>query len=194
RIAQVLVAHFPEIAETQPELVAHHSTEAGLTEQAVHYWQHAGQRASQRSAHVEAITHLRQGLALLKTLPETAEPTQREVDMLIALGASLLTTQGYGAAEVGETYTYARQRCQPLDDPQRLFPVLRGLWNYYYTRAEFQTARALGEQLLTLAQQSQDSAMLLAAHRALGATCLMLGAGAAAHTHFAQGLALYDPQ
>src|SRR5262249_41869766 len=104
RIAQVLVAHFPEMAETQPELVAHHSTEAGLTEQAVHYWQHAGQRASQRSAHVEAITHLRQGLALLKTLPETAERTQREVDMLIALGASLLTTQGYGAAEVGETY------------------------------------------------------------------------------------------
>jgi class 3 adenylate cyclase/predicted ATPase len=194
RIAQVLEAQLPETAEAEPELLAHHYTEAGLIVQAVAYWHQAAQRAAERSAHVEAISHLRTGLALLKTLPETVERTQREVDMLIALGASLLTTQGYGAAEVGETYTYARERCQPLDDPQRLFPVLRGLWNYSYTRAEYQTARALGEQLLTLAQQAHDAAMLLAAHRALGATWLMLGAGAAAHTHFAQGLARYDPQ
>src|SRR5262249_37830899 len=71
RIAQVLEAQFPEITVTQPELVAHHYTEAGLTEQAVLYWHKAGQSAAQRSAHVEAIVHLRQGLALLKTLPET---------------------------------------------------------------------------------------------------------------------------
>ena len=67
RIAQVLEEQFPETAETQPELLAHHCTEAGLTEQAVHYWHTAGQRASERSAHVEAIAHLRQGLELLKT-------------------------------------------------------------------------------------------------------------------------------
>src|SRR5262249_17101252 len=175
-------------------LLAHHYTEAGLTAQAVYYYHTAAQRAVERSAHVEAIRHLTKGLELLETLSETPQRLQHEVDLHIALGASLLTTKGYGAAEVGETYTYARQRCQPLEDPQRLFPVLRGLWNYSYTRAEYQTARALGEQLLTLAQQSQDSAMLLAAHRALGATWLMRGAGAAAHTHFAQGLALYDPQ
>src|SRR5439155_26944241 len=71
RIAQVLEEQFPETAEAQPELLAHHCTEAGLTEQAVRYWHTAGQRASERSAHVEAIAHLRQGLALLQTLPET---------------------------------------------------------------------------------------------------------------------------
>jgi hypothetical protein len=71
---------------------------------------------------------------------------------------------------------------------------LRGLWSYYNVRTEYQTAHTLGEQLLTLAQQSQDSAMLVAAHRALGATLLYLGAGAAAHTHFTQGVAFYDPQ
>jgi predicted ATPase len=114
--------------------------------------------------------------------------------LLIALGASLLATKGYIAPEVGETYTYAWQFCEHLDDPHRLFPVLRGLWNYSYVRAEHQTAHTLGEQLLSLAQHVQDAAMLLAAHRALGATWLMRGAGAAAHTHFAQGLALYDPQ
>jgi predicted ATPase len=195
RIAQVLEEQFPETAEAEPELLAHHYTEAGRIEQAVGYWQKAGQRAIERSAHVEAISHLTKGLALLQTLPETPDRAQRDVDMRIALGASLLATKGYGAPEVGETYAHARQLCQHLEDPQRLFPVLRGLWNYYYTRAEFQTAHELGEQLLTLAQQqAQDSALLVAAHRALGATWLMLGAGAAAHTHFVQGLALYAPQ
>ena len=73
------------------------------------------------------------GLALLQTLPETPERLQREVDMLIALGASLLATKGYAAPEVGQTYTRAQQLCQHLEDPHQLFPVLRGLWNYYYS-------------------------------------------------------------
>src|SRR5262249_11714953 len=122
------------------------------------------------------------------------ERLQREVNMYIALGASLIVTQGWAAREVGETYTSAQQLCQYLEDPYQLFPILRGLWSYYNVRAELQTAHALGEQLLALAQQSQDSAMLVAAHRALGATLFFLGAAAEAHTHLAQGLALYDAQ
>jgi predicted ATPase len=194
RIAQVLEAQFSEIAETQPELVAHHLTEAGLTEHSVAYWYKAGQRASERSAHLEAITHLRQGLALLQTLPETPQRRQREVDMLIALGASLIAVQGFAASEVGETYSYARQLCQHLEDPYQLFSVLRGLSSYYMVRAELQTAYELGKQLLTIAQQVQDAAMLIAAHRALGTTLYWMGAVASAHTHFVQGIALYDPQ
>jgi predicted ATPase len=95
---------------------------------------------------------------------------------------------------VGETYTYARQLCQHLEDPYQLFTVLRGLWTYYNNRAELQTAHELAAQLLTLAQRSQDPVMLLAAHRALGATLYSLGAVAAALTHYAQGMALYDFQ
>ncbi len=148
RITRVLEAQFPETAEAQPELLAYHYTEAGLIEQAIGYWHKAGQKAIERSAHVEAIAHLRQGLALLQTLPETPARTQREVNMSIALGASLMATKGYAAPEVGETYTRARQLCQSLDDPRQLFPVLRGLWRYYVMRAELQTAHALSEQLL----------------------------------------------
>jgi TOMM system kinase/cyclase fusion protein len=194
RIAQVLEAQCPEATQAQPELLAHHYTEAGLKEQAVHYWHHAGQRASERSAHMEAISHLTKGLELLPTLPETPERVQREVDLLIALGASLFATKGSGAPEVEQTYARARQLCQYLEDPHRLFPALRGLWNYYFIRAKLQTAHELGERLLTLARQVQDSAMLVAAHRALGATLYHLGAVAAAHTNFAQGIALYDLQ
>jgi class 3 adenylate cyclase/predicted ATPase len=194
RIAHVLEEQFPETTVTQPELIAHHYTEAGLTEQAVHYWHKAGQSAVQRSAHVEAISHLRQGLELLETLPETPQRLQREVDMHITLGASLLATKGSGAPEVEQTYLRARQLCEHLEAPHQLFPVLRGLWNYYNGRAEHQTAHALGEQLLTLAQQAQDTPMLVATHRALGTTMFWLGAGASAHRHFAQGVALYHAQ
>ena len=192
RIAQMLESQFPETTETQPELVAHHCMEAGLTNQSVTYWYKASQRAIERSAHVEAIAHLRQGLQLLQTLPETPERTQREVDMLIVLGASLLATKGFAAPEVGQTYTRARQLCAHLDNPHQLFPVLRGLWNYYTARSELQTAKILGEQLLSLAQQAQESVMLLAAQAALGRTLFFLGTVASAHTYLAQGIALYD--
>jgi predicted ATPase len=154
----------------------------------------AGQKAIERSAHVEAIAHLRQGLALLQTLPETPQRLQREVDMYIALGASLIAVKGYAASEVHETYTYARQLCAHLEDSQRLFPVLRGLHGYYTNHAELQTAQELGERLLTLAEQVQDAAMLVPAHAALGRTLFWLGATAAAHAHFTQGIALHNPQ
>jgi predicted ATPase len=141
---------------------------------------------------VEAITHLRTGLALLQTLPATPECSQHELLLHIALGVSLIATKGYAALEVEQTYTRAQHLCEHLDNPHQLFPVLRGLWNYHLVRAEYQTAHALSEQLLTLAQQVHKSTMLVAAHRALGTTSFVLGAVATAHTHFRQGIQLYD--
>jgi predicted ATPase len=185
---------YPDWLVERSEELARHYTEASLTEKAVHYWQQAGQKAIERSAHVEAIAHLRQGLQLLQTLPETPERTQREVDMYIALGASLIATKGQAASEVQQTYTRARHLCQHLTEPHELFSILRGLWVYYSARAEYRMGRELGAQLLTLAQQAQEPAMLVAAHRALGTTLFLLGAVASAHTHFTQGIALYDPQ
>jgi hypothetical protein len=93
------------------------------------------------------------------------------VDLLIVLGALLIATQGFTAPEAGEIYIRAQHLCEHLDDPHQLFPVLRGRWNYYHVRAEHQTAHALGEQLLTLAQQVQDTAMLIATHHSTAAVC-----------------------
>jgi len=194
RIAQVLEEQFPETAEAEPEWLAHHCTEAGLIAQAVAYWYKAGQRAIERSAHVEAIGHLRQGLALLETLPETPQRFQRQVDMLIALGASFIATQGYAAAEVEQTYLRAHHLCKHLENPQQRLPVLHGLWIYYCARSALQTAYTLSEQFLTLAQQAHDPVMLPAAHRAVGTTLFFLGAPTDAYTHFAQGIALSDSQ
>src|SRR5262249_7675908 len=171
-----------------------HYTEANQTEKGVHYWYTAAQRASERSAHVEAIAHLGQGLQLLQTLPETPERRQQEADIHIALGASLIATKGPTAREVEQTYLRAQHLCEHLDDPHQRFPMLRGLWNYYLVRAELQTAHALGEQLLTLAQQVQDSAMLVAAHRAVAATLFLRGMVTSALPHLAEGMALYNPE
>src|SRR5439155_15127624 len=116
RIAQVLATQFPETAETQPELLAHHYTEAGLSAQAIPYWQQAGQRASERSAHVEAMAHLTRGLEVLKTLPDTPERTQQELVLQTTLGPALLATKGYAAPEVGRVYARAQELCQQVGE------------------------------------------------------------------------------
>jgi predicted ATPase len=112
RIAQVLEAQFAEIVETQPELLAHHCTEAGLPAQAVGYWQQAGRKAAQRSAHVEAIAHLNKGLELLRVLPDTPERTQHELVLQTLLGPSLIVSKGFAAPEVAQAYLRARELCR----------------------------------------------------------------------------------
>jgi TOMM system kinase/cyclase fusion protein len=193
-IAQVLAERFPATAETQPELLAHHYTEAGLSAPAVGYWQRAGQRAIQRSAHVEAVNHLTKGLAVLAALPDTAERTQHELVLQTTLGAALMAARGQGAPEVGQAYARARKLCRQVGETPQLFPVLFGLWRLYLMRAEYQTARELAEQCLSLAQRVHDPALLLEAHFALGGILLWLGELVPARAHLEQSLALYDPR
>jgi tetratricopeptide (TPR) repeat protein len=191
---QALETLYAPRLEEAYERLAYHYARTDNVSKAVAYLTRAAEKAARHSVHVEAISHLTQALELLQTLPATPERGQQELMLHIALGASLIATTGYAAPEVEQTYARARQLCHHLADPHQLFPALHGLRNYYQVRAEYQTSRTLGEQLLTLAQQAQDSAMLLVAHRALGTTLLLLGAGGSALTHLAQGMALYNPQ
>ena len=158
QVAQVFEARFPALVETQPELVAQHYTAAGCTEQAVRYWQRAGQHASDRSAHLEAISHFTTGIELLTTLPETPEHTQHALTLYIALGAALQMTKGHAAPEVEHAYTQARALCQQVGETPELVPVLLGLWRFYIARSQLHTARELGETLLRLAQRSRRPA------------------------------------
>ncbi len=193
QIAQALVERFPETVETQPELLAHHYTEAGFSAQAVLYWQQAGQRALQHSAHMEAIAHLTKGLELIATMPDSPERIQQELILQTNLGTALMTTKGFAAPEVEKTYARARELCQQVGDTPQLLPVLRGLWGFYITRAELQTAQELGEQFFSLAQHTQDRSLLLWSHWSLGATLFYLGELPSAQEHLEQGMALYDP-
>src|SRR5262249_18783330 len=136
RLAQVLAEQFPETAESQPELLAHHYTEAGLNAQAVPYWQRAGQHAIDRSAYLEAIAHLTKGLEVLRTLLDTPERTQHELDFQLTLGPALITAKGSAIPEVERTYARARELCQQVGETPQLFPVLWGLWRFYAQRGE----------------------------------------------------------
>jgi class 3 adenylate cyclase/predicted ATPase len=192
QIAQVLAERFPETVETQPELFAHHYTEASLIAQAIPYWQSAGQRAIGRSAHVEAISHLTKGLELLKTLPDTPERAQQELTLQIALGGSLMTTKGYGVSEAEKAYARARELCRQVGETPQLFPVLWGLHTFYGGQGEVQTERELEEQLWRLAQRTQDPAFLLMACRVRGTSLFLRGELILALQHLEQGIALYD--
>jgi predicted ATPase len=194
QIAQVLEARFLETKLTQPELLAHHYTEAGLSAQAIPYWQRAGERAVERSANVEAITHLTKELELLNTLPDTDERTQQELDLQITLGPALIAIKGWAAPEVEKAYARARELCQQVGETPQLFPVLWGLWGFYEVRAGYQTAFELAEQILTLAQRAQDPALILEAHNALGQILFFLGERTLARAHLDQVIALYDLQ
>ncbi len=194
QVAQVLEEKFPQAVETQPELVAHHYTEAGLTAQAISYWQKAGQRASQRSAHIEAISHLTNGLELLKTLPDTPERTRQELTLQIALGNQLIATKGYAAPEVEGSFARARELCRQVGETPQLFTVLEGLQVFYLARGQLQTARELAEQSLRLAQSVQDSSFLMVAYGRLGTTLFYLGELSLACEYLEQAITLYDPQ
>jgi class 3 adenylate cyclase/predicted ATPase len=194
KIAQVLEKYFADTMETQPELLAHHYTEAGLNEQAVGYWHQAGKRATQRSANVEAINHLTKGLEVLMTLPDTLERARQELDMQTTLGPALMAVKGFASLDTERAYARARELCQQVGETPQLFPALHGLWLFYMFRAELQTTHELAEQLFSLAQRAQDTAFLLEAHRVLGPTMFWLGDFASARAYSEQGMALYDPQ
>src|SRR5262249_5921845 len=193
-IAQVLERRFPDLCETQPELLAHHYTEAGLPEQAISYCERAGQRAAQRSAYVEAVSHLSQGLALLNTLPDTPVRAQHELTIQTTLGPVLMITKGAAAPDVERVYARAHELCQQVEETPQLFQVLRGLWEFYELQGKVKTAQELGEQLLDLAHTIQEPALLVVAHDVLGDTLLWRGEFVRAREHLEHGITLYEPQ
>ena len=194
KIGQLFEQQFPEIGETQPELVAHHYTEAGDTELALRYWHQAGRRAARRSANAEAIGHLTRGLQILSGLPDTPERTARELDFQMSLGPAFIAMKGHGAPEVRLTYSRAHELCDKIGDTPRLSRVLAGLSTYHTARGPFTTAYQIAEQLLPLAQERNEPPLLLRARTNLGVNAYLLGRFTAAREHLEHGMALADAQ
>ena len=192
QIAQALEARRGEATHTPPELLAHHYTEAGLAAQGLKYWRIAGEEAVQRSANVEAISHLTRGLELLGTRPGVPDEAHQELAMQMVLGVALRATKGFAGPEVGKAYGRALELCRQGGESTQLIAVLRGLWEFHELRAEYRTASELGEQLLALTDPRQDSAMALVARDVMGDTFFWLGRFSAARAHLEEGFALYD--
>ena len=189
----MLEARFPELAETQPEVLAQHCAEAGLTAKAVAYWHQAGKLAAQRSALAEAVMQLHRGLELLPRLSDRAERGRLEVELQVTLGYVLMTLKGVAAPEMGAAYGRARTLCRELDDA-RLEPVaLWGMWQYLHNRPDMAAALVTAEELLTWARFRGDVAAEVSGHRSACVTPIFRGDLELALSHADQVRALYDP-
>src|SRR5712692_3712217 len=194
RAAQAMEDLFHSRLEDHYGELAHHYSRSGNTQKVVEYLQLAGQQAGERSAYAEATGHFTTALELLKTLPDTPKRNQQELVLQTALGPMVTIGKGFAVPELELIYTRARELCRQVGKTPHLLPVLLGLRTFYHLHGELQTARELGEQVLSLAQNMQDPARLMLAHRALGATLFLLGELPSAHAHLEQSLALYNPQ
>jgi predicted ATPase len=194
QVARMLESRFPEIVAAEPELVAHHYSDAGAHEAAVTYWYQAGQRCAERSQHPEAISHLRHGLEDLALLPDTTARPEQELTLQVALGSSLYAVLGYGSPEVEPIYQRARDLCRQVGDTSQIFRVLRGLCVFYMGRAETKTMQEVAEEILTQAKQQTDETPHMLGHYLLGLALLLRGQLNDADGHLKQALAIYDPQ
>jgi class 3 adenylate cyclase/predicted ATPase len=192
RIGEVLEARFPQTVETKPELLAHHFTEAGETEKAVGYWLKAGQRSRDRSALCEAIGHLTQGLALLGTLEESRARDERELQFLTTLGPTYITARGYAAPEVGPTLLRARELCQRIDDPQQLFGVMLGTWEWRLVRGDLRLCVGLAADGMALAERLDDPGVTMEALFMPGVTMFYRAEFAGARACHEKAVAAFD--
>lgn len=193
RITHALEDNFPETVLTQPEVMAHHCTEAGLTEKATAYWLKAGQQALARSAMVEATARLLLGLDLLAKLPESVWRYESELQFQIALGKALIASKGHAAPVTGEAFARARELCEQLGRPPQFVSVLHGQWTHSLLRADLGVARQRAKELLESGEVKGDPVWILMGCRSSGVSCFPLGQFREARSYLDRGLKLFDP-
>jgi hypothetical protein len=193
QVAKLLEDRFPEVASTQPELVAHHYTEANSPAEAIAYWHKAGAAAASKSANLEAIDQFRRGLTLIEALPDSRERAERELDLKIALGAAQFATKTYDHPEIGRTYSRVWELCRQLGDHSREFTALRGLQLYHANLLEMKKSLHFAEEALRVAERLDDAARLVGAHMAVGLSLYWQGNLEPALAHLRRGFELFDP-
>ena len=199
RIAKMSEGQFADIAESQPELLARHCTEAGLIERAAGLWGKAGQRSLARSALLEAVTQLTHAIDQIATLPPTPALRREQIELQIALINSLMHVKGQAAPETKVALERARLLIEqaealgePPEDPLLLFSVLYGFWAANFVAFKGDIMREIAAQVLTLAQKQGTNAPLLMAHRFMGISLLCTGDIVEGRAHLEQAIALYD--
>jgi class 3 adenylate cyclase/tetratricopeptide (TPR) repeat protein len=200
RIVETLDSRFAEIAETRPELLARHATEAGQIEKAALLWGAAGQRSLDRSALVEAVEQFACALAQIETLPATPTLRGERIKLQVALITPLMHVKGYAAPETKAAVERARLLIEqaealgePPEDPLVLFSVLYGFFAANYVAFNGDVIRNLAAQFLTLAEKQGTNAPRMIGHRLMGASLVHTGDIAQGQVHYDQALALFDP-
>jgi DNA-binding SARP family transcriptional activator/predicted ATPase len=177
--------------------LAHHFERAcladrSLCDKAVAYLLQAGQHAVRQSANLEAIAYYRRGLEILRTLSETGQRVQREIELQIALGVPTTVVHGYASPEARRVYDRARDLCGDLGQTPALVTSLVGVSRYYGVGGDVETGLEIAEQLLAIARTVQDHTFLIEAYRQMAGHLFSLGRLKEARTCCERGLALYD--
>ena len=192
RIGHVLEEGFPELATSQPELLAHHFTEAGLDDAAVNYWHKGGEHALERSAHAEAAAHLERAIRLLKTLPAGTQRNHRELPLQMALGSTMRALKGHAANETLEVYNHARALLDETIPAKQQMAVLYGAWSVAVLR-DCRKGLEIARQSLTLAQSDDDPEAAAFASRMNGIALWLTGSLEEAVPHLERAVRLYAP-
>jgi class 3 adenylate cyclase/predicted ATPase len=175
RIAAAIETLFPQLVEAQPELVAGHLTEAGLADRAIPNWLRAGRLAADRSANMEAIAHLRSGLACAEALAPGETRSRFELSLQLALGGPFIATKGFASSEAETAYRRAQQLSCELHSEPDLGAALRGLGHVYHVRGDLRRAAGLVEETLALARRVGDPAFLAEADHFAGGFSFHVG-------------------
>jgi predicted ATPase/class 3 adenylate cyclase len=195
RTGQALESMFAGQLDDHLDELAHHYSRSDNVEKAVEYLGRAGQQAMRRSLFADAIITLDRAINLLQKLPDRPERIQRELLLQLAVGPALIAVKGYTAPETERAYTRARELCERLGNPPKLFPaLLLGLWAVHLVRGELRASYELAEQLLRRAQSVHDPRLLMHAHQVLGVTSFYMGELLRAREHHETALSLYDPE
>jgi predicted ATPase len=200
RVAEAIESQFAEIAESQPELLAHHCTEAGQTEKAAGLWGKAGLRSLSRSALVEAAEQLTHALDLIETLASTPALRREQIKFQLALANTLMHTKGFAASETKASLDRGRsliERAEVLgespEDPLALFSVLYGFWVASYVAFNGDVVRSLAAEFLATAEKRGATALLMNGHRMMGSSLVYTGDIMQGREHYDLAIALYDP-
>ena len=200
RIAEALESQFTEIAESQPELLARHCSEAGLTEKAAALWGKAGQRSLERSALVEAVEQLTRAIGLIAALAPAPALRREEIKLQVALITPLLHVKGYAAPETKAAAERANLLIEqatalgePLEDPLLLYSVLYGLWAANYIAFNGDAMREVAAQFIVLAEKHGSVVPVVVAHRIMAVSLLCTGDILQARVHSDRAAALYNP-
>jgi predicted ATPase len=195
QIADALRGEFAAVGTAEPELVAHHLTQAGLDEPAIEWWGKAGDQALRRSAFKEATSHLGKAIELADKLAATAPSAATASDRLhlqTSLGNALMWAKGYGAPETTAAFARARELASREEDASERFSAYYGLWVGHLTRCEPAPLRELVELFLREATARPNCPEALVAYRISGQTRFYFGDFAGAHDHFQKSIELYD--
>jgi hypothetical protein len=189
RVAEILRDRFATTAEAEPEALAYHFTQAGLTEAAIEWWGKAGDQALRRSAFQEAISHLGKAIEMADksagAIPQTATPKGARAKLQTSFGNALIAARGHGAVETTAAFARARELAAAVDDPMDRLSANYGLWVGNFSRGEVGPLRAIAEIVLRDIEGKPSSPEAAVAHRLAGVTEWYLGNFELARAHLA---------